>query len=179
MKPHKKYFETLVDAIVSQQLSVTVAEAIFKRFKFLFNDKPGDKLKFPTPFEIISMKDEKLRACGLSNAKVKYVKDLAVHIHEKKINIKILNKLTDNEIIGELVQVKGIGIWTAHMFLIFCLGRLNILPVGDLGLKKSIMINYNLRKLPDSIKIEKISKLNNWSPYNSVATWYLWQSLNV
>ena len=179
LKPHKKYFETLVDAIISQQLSVTVAEAIFKRFKLLFRNDTNGSQRFPAPADIISAADEKLRACGLSKAKVRYVKDLALHVLDNKVRIMNLNNLPDNEIIEELIQVKGIGVWTAQMFLIFCLGRLNVLPVDDLGLKKAIMLNYKLRKLPDASRIGNISKLYNWEPYNSVATWYLWQSLSV
>lgn len=178
LKPHKKYFETLVDAIISQQLSVRVAEAIFKRFKLLFNLK-SYITGFPAPAEIIQMPDEKMRECGLSAAKVKYVKDLASNVLNEKVKIKILYLMHDKEIIDELIRVKGIGIWTAQMFLIFCLGRLNVLPVDDLGLKKAVMKNYKLRKLPVAVKIERISKLNNWAPYNSVAAWYLWQSLSV
>ena len=179
LKPHKKYFETLVDAIISQQLSVKVAEAIFNRFKLLFGNKQNSSQGFPAPDDIFSAADEKLRACGLSNAKVRYVKDLAFHVIEKKIKIKNLNSLPDNEIIGELTQVKGIGVWTVQMFLIFCLGRLNVLPVDDLGLKKAVMLNYKMRKLPDAQRIMMLSNLNRWEPYNSVATWYLWQSLSV
>lgn len=179
LKPHKKYFENLVDGIVSQQLSVKVAETIFRRFKNLFKNKSSNSNRFPLPNEIISMPDEKIRACGLSNSKVRYIKDLASHVFEGKIKIRQLNQLSDNEIINELIQVKGIGVWTAQMFLIFCLGRMNVLPVGDLGLKRAVMINYNMRKLPIENRVKKISKLNCWHPYNSIATWYLWQSLSL
>ena len=178
LKPHKKYFENLVDGIVSQQLSVRVAEVILQRFKNLFSGGSVSK-KFPLPGEIILMDDEKLRACGLSYPKVKYVKDLARHVHEGKIKIHKMHSLPDDEVINELIQVKGIGVWTAQMFLIFCLGRMNVLPVGDLGLKRAVMINYKLRKLPGESKLEKISKQNSWHPYNSIATWYLWQSLSI
>ena len=125
------------------------------------------------------MDKEKLRKCGLSYPKVKYIKDLSSKVIEGKLKIKKLNLLDDEEIITELIQVKGIGVWTAHMFLIFCLGRFNVLPGGDLGLKKAVMLNYKLRKLSDEIKIAKISKKNGWEPYNSIATWYLWQSLSL
>ena len=139
LKPHKKYFETLVDAIISQQLSVKAAESIFKRFKESFKNSNND---FPSPQEIIDMDKEKLRKCGLSYPKVKYIKDLSSKVIEGKLKIKKLNLLDDEEIITELIQVKGIGVWTAHMFLIFCLGRFNVLPGGDLGLKKAVMLNY-------------------------------------
>jgi DNA-3-methyladenine glycosylase II len=178
LKPHKKYFETLVDAIISQQLSVKVAETIFNRFKKLFINSSERINRFPEPNEIISMQNEKIRACGLSNSKVMYVKDLALKVQDGLIKIKLLKKLQDDEIINELIQVKGIGVWTAHMFLIFCLGRVNVLPTGDLGLKRAVMLNYKLKKFPDELKIKKLSKQLHWFPYNSIATWYLWQSLH-
>jgi DNA-3-methyladenine glycosylase II len=176
IKPHKNYFETLVDSIVSQQLSIKAAETIFNRFKALF--PLNENGSFPKPEEIIIMDSAKIRECGLSNPKVSYVKDLCTKVLDDTIKIHILHKLSDEEIINELVKVKGIGIWTAHMFLMFCLARLNVLPVGDLGLKRAVMINYKLRKFPDENKVAQISKKNNWAPYNTIASWYLWQSLN-
>ena len=177
LKPHKKYFKTLIDAIISQQLSTRAAESILNRFKTLFNGSDKNR-RFPFPEEIIAMDGTRIRACGLSNPKVGYVKDLASKVLDGTVKIHKLNKLLDEEIINELVQVKGIGVWSAHMFLMFCLARLDVLPVGDLGFRKSVMVNYNLRKMPDEKKIISISKKNNWSPYRSVATWYLWQDLS-
>jgi DNA-3-methyladenine glycosylase II len=176
LKPHKKYFETLIDAIVSQQLSLRAAETIFNRFKLLFSENGR---AFPAPEQIIALDDAKLRACGLSNAKVKYVKDLSSKVLNGTIKIHKLESLTDEEIINELVQVKGIGVWTAHMFLIFCLARLNVLPVGDLGFKNAVMKNYRLKKFPNEKKVESISKKYLWHPYRSVAAWYHWQSLSI
>ena len=175
LKPHKKYFETLVDAIVSQQLSLRAAETIFNRFKLLFNENRA----FPSPEQIIAMDDLKLRGCGFSNAKVKYVKDLSSKVLDGTIKIHRLGVLPDEEIINELVQVKGIGVWTAHMFLIFCLARLNVLPVGDLGFKNAVKKNYKLKKFPSEKKVEEISKKYSWHPYRSVAAWYHWQSLSL
>lgn len=174
LKPHKKYFETLVDSIISQQLSLKAAETIFNRFKLLFSINGNN---FPEPEEIIAMDGARIRECGLSNPKVSYLKDLCAKVLDNTVKIHEMNKLPDEEIINELVKVKGIGVWTAHMFLMFCLARLNVLPVGDLGLKRAIMINYKLRKFPDEKKVEQISKRNNWAPYNTIASWYLWQSL--
>ena len=174
IKPHKNYFETLVESIVSQQLSIKAADTIFKRFKELF---PENNNRFPLPSDIIAIDDIKLRTCGLSNPKVKYIKDLSAKVLDGTVQITKMDKLTDEDIINELVKVKGIGVWTAHMFLIFCLARFNVLPVGDLGIKRALMINYKLRKFPDEKKVEQISKKYNWAPYNSIASWYLWQSL--
>ncbi len=175
LKPHKRYFQTLVDAIVSQQLSIKVAETIFNRFKLLFKENG----KFPPPELIIAMDDSKLRACGLSNAKVKYVKDLSSKVIDGSIKIHKLGRLPDEEIINELVQVKGIGVWTAQMFLIFCLARLDVLPSGDFGFKNAVFRNYKLKKFPSEKKINEISKKFSWQPYRSVAAWYHWQSLKL
>jgi len=175
LKPHKKYFETLVDAIVSQQLSLRAADTIFGRFKLLFKDNGS----FPSPEQIIAMDDIKLRGCGLSNAKVKYVKDLSIKAADGTIKLNKLGVLPDEEIISELIQVKGIGVWTAHMFLIFCLARLNVLPAGDLGFKNAVKKNYKLKKFPSEARIEEISKKFSWRPYRSVAAWYHWQSLSL
>lgn len=175
LKPHKRYFENLVDGIISQQLSLKAAESIFNKFKRLFD---GDE-RFPSPEAIVSVSDDRLRSSGLSNAKVNYVKDLAAKVIDGTIRIHNLNKMSDDEIVNELIQVKGIGMWTAHMFMIFCLGHMDVLPVGDLGFKRAVMINYKLRKMPDEKKIIKISKKHYWEPYRSIATWYHWQSLSL
>jgi DNA-3-methyladenine glycosylase II len=110
---------------------------------------------------------------------VKYVKNLSEKVLSGEITFKGLSKKSDEEIIEHLIKVKGIGVWTAHMFLIFTLGRLNVLPVGDLGIKRAAQNVYSLKKMPDERKIFKISKVNNWSPYNSIASWYLWKSLEL
>ncbi len=107
------------------------------------------------------------------------MKDLSGKILNKEILLKGLIKKSDSEIISELTKVKGIGEWTVHMFLIFTLARPNVLPVKDLGLRKAVMNVYRLRKLPDEKRIYKISKENNWSPYNTIASWYLWRSLEI
>lgn len=171
LTPHKKYFNALLDAIIGQQLSTSAADKIASRFMNLFNNKP-------VPEQILKAEDASLRAAGLSNAKVKYVKDLAEKILSREINLKWLSKKSDEEIIFELTKVKGIGVWTSHMFLIFTLGRLNVLPHSDLGVRKAVMLNYNLKKLPDEKKIRSISKKNNWNPYCSIVSLYLWRSLD-
>ena len=171
LQPHKKYYNLLLRSIVGQQLSVTAANAIGKKFFSYFNSKP-------TPEEILKTPHEQLRMLGLSNAKVKYVKDLSQKILDGKIKLKGFASKTDDEIINELTVVKGIGVWTVHMFLIFTLGRMNVLPYTDLGIRKGVMLNYGLKKLPDEKKIFKIAETNNWHPYCSIASLYLWQSLD-
>ena len=169
---HRNYYRSLLRAIVGQQLSVASARAINTRFLEFFDDNP-------LPEKIVITPDEKLREIGLSFAKIKYVKDLSHKIINKEISFRGIDKKTDEQIIEELIKVKGVGVWTVHMFLMFTLGRTNVLPVGDLGIKKAIMLNYNLKKMPTEEIVTKTAKKNNWSPYNSVAAWYLWKSLEM
>jgi len=119
--------------------------------------------------------DSKLRKTGLSGMKVKYIKDLSKNIESKKLKLRSLSKLSDDEIVEQLTQVKGIGRWTAEMFLIFSLGRMDVLPVGDLGLKKGVQLLNSASELPTATEIEELAE--KWRPYRTVATWYLWKSL--
>lgn len=168
---HKQYFNHLLKAIIGQQLSVYASASIFKKFMAFYKNSPQ-------PHLIVKTDDIALRSLGLSNAKVKYVKDLSQKIISGEVKLKGLAKKTNEEILTELTIVKGIGVWTVHMFLIFKLGRLDVLPFGDLGIRKSIMINYRLKKLPDEKKIKFLAAKNNWHPYCSVASLYLWKSLD-
>lgn len=172
LQRHTRYFETLVNSIVSQQLSVKAAETIFRRFVALY--APA---KFPKPDQIVATPDETLRSVGLSSQKLSYIKDLAAKVDNGSVHLKRITKMSDDEIITELTQVKGIGVWTVHMFLIFSLGRLNVLPVGDLGIRMAIQRAYGLSELPKPGEIETIAAQNKWQPYCSVASWYLWRSL--
>jgi DNA-3-methyladenine glycosylase II len=169
VQPEDYYWE-LVDAIISQQLSVKAARAIEERFKSLY---PGS---LPTPNQILVTPDEELRSVGLSGAKVKYVKSLAEHIRDGKLELELLNKLSNLEVGRELTAVKGIGEWTAHMFLMFAMARLDVLAVGDLGIKQGVQKLYNLPSLPSPEQITKLSKVNNWHPYETVACWYIWHA---
>jgi DNA-3-methyladenine glycosylase II len=164
------YYWELVDAIISQQLSVKAARAIEERFKALY---PGS---LPTPDQILITPDEKLREVGLSGAKVTYIKSLAQHIRDGKLELELLNKLSNMEVSRELTAVKGIGEWTAHMFLIFAMARLDVLAVGDLGIKAGIQKLYNLPSLPSPEQITKLAQVNNWYPYVSIACWYIWHA---
>jgi DNA-3-methyladenine glycosylase II len=172
IKPHKNYYQELVDSIISQQLSVHAARAIENRFRDLFGGK------FPAPEEILSTDVETLRGIGFSRAKAAYVLDLAQHIVDGKVKFDHLDNLTNEEVIAELIQVKGIGEWTVHMFLMFCMGRLDVLPYGDLGVRNGIMKLYKLSIVPDKTTIIDIASKNHWHPYESVASWYVWQSLD-
>lgn len=170
--PHTEYYRELVESIVGQQLSVKAAASIRKRFIGLFNDS------FPSPEAITNKTIEELRMAGLSRAKAAYIQDLATHIINGTLDLTTLDRLTNEEIIERLTAVKGIGIWTAHMFLMFCMGRLDILPVGDLGIRNGIQKLYNLENIPTPTKIEQIAQAHHWHPYESVAAWYIWKSLD-
>lgn len=188
IKPRQKklYFEDLVDSIVQQQLSMKAAASIFNRIKEKISDsktpKESNRHKWRvqetikveiTPDKILNLKDDDLRKCGLSRAKVVYVKDLSEKVLNNKLKLINLDKLSDNELIDELVKVKGIGIWTAHMFLMFSLARPDIFPVGDLGLRNAF--KKVTEKDLDNKKMEKFAL--RWKPYRTVASWYIWQSL--
>lgn len=171
-EPHTNYYHELVDSIISQQLSVKAARTIEGRFKDLFD---GD---FPSPEQILEKDVEELRAVGLSRPKARYIQDLAMKILDGEVQFDTLDHLSNQEIIDELTKVKGIGAWTVHMFLMFCMGRLDVLPTGDLGIRNGVMKLYELKTVPEPSEIEAIATKNNWHPYESVASWYIWQSLD-
>ena len=132
----------------------------------------------PTPQQLIKIDGQKLRDLGLSWAKVGYVKDLAQHVLDGRLDLQHISTMPNDQVIEQLTAVKGIGVWSAHMFMLFGLGRLDILPVGDLGVRKATANLYGLKELPTPEKIITIANKNNWHPYESVAAWYLWQSLD-
>jgi DNA-3-methyladenine glycosylase II len=168
LKRRNRHFAVLVESIISQQLATNAAEAIFNRFRNLYP-------KFPTASQILATRKSKLRSVGLSGMKAEYLKDLARNVEDGKLKIRLLSEMNDEDVIEHLTQVKGIGRWTAEMFLIFSLGRLDVLPVHDLGLRKGVQMAFSLPELPDPKEVEKIGE--RWKPYRSIATWYLWKSL--
>lgn len=170
LKPHTEYYNSLLDAIIGQQLSMKAAESIIRKFTGFFGG-------YPQPHVVLETEDSILRSLGLSNAKVRYVKDLSEKVKDGSVILGKFGKKTDEEIIEELTKVKGIGVWTAHMFLIFTLGRPNVLPTLDLGIRKAIMQTYRLKTMPDDASIKKIAKKRGWEPYCTLASWYLWKSL--
>jgi len=163
-------FSSLAEAIVYQQLNGKAAETIFKRFAAL----AGDPV---TPEGILKLSDEQLRGVGLSKQKSAYLRDLAQKTAEGILDFSKLPELPDEEVIEHLTQVKGIGLWTAHMFLIFSLRRLNVLPTGDYGVQMALKRHYRKRKLPKPKDMEKIARA--WEPYRSMACWYMWRSLDI
>lgn len=171
-KSHTNYYQELVDSIISQQLSVKAARTIENRFKGLFGGK------FPSPEQILQKDIEELRAVGLSRPKAGYIQDLATKIIDGTVQFDGLEALPNQKIIDELTKVKGIGEWTVHMFLMFCMGRLDVLPTGDLGIRNAVKKLYELEQVPTPEEVQIIAEKNNWRPYESVASWYLWQSLD-
>ena len=165
---HEDAFVALVHAIVSQQLSTRAAATIAGRFDALFVGKPN-------PAAVARVPDEQLRAVGLSAQKVRYIRDLCARITDGSLPVHTLNELHDEDVIQALTQVKGIGRWTAEMFLMFRLHRPDVLPVDDLGILKAVQRAYGLRKMPRPERLTKIGE--PWRPYRSVACWYLWASL--
>jgi DNA-3-methyladenine glycosylase II len=163
-------FASLAESIVYQQLNGKAAATIFERFAAL----AGEPL---TPEGILRLSDAQLRGVGLSKQKSAYLKDLAAKTAAGALDFARLPGLSDDEVIEHLTQVKGIGVWTAHMFLMFSLQRPNVLPTGDYGVQVAIKKHYKKRKLPKPKDMEKIARA--WEPYRSVACWYMWRSLDI
>jgi len=163
-------FASLAEAIVYQQLNGKAAATIFQRFAEL----AGEPL---TPEGILKLSDEQLRGVGLSKQKSAYLKDLAGKTAAGLLDFSKLAELPDDEVIERLTQVKGIGEWTAQMFLMFSLKRVDVLPTGDYGVQAAMKKHYRKRKLPKPKEMEKIARA--WSPYRSIACWYLWRSLDI
>src|SRR5215471_2809340 len=163
-------FETLVRSIVFQQLSGRVARVIFGRL----SSAAGGQL---TPENILKLRPARMRTLGLSGQKTVYIRDLARHTRDGHVVFEELRGLSDTEVIEKLTLVKGIGVWTAHMFLIFALRRPDVLPTGDLGIRAAIRKAYGLAELPKPVAIEEMAR--GWHPYCTVASWYLWRSLET
>ena len=166
---HADPFVALVHAIISQQLSAKAAATIAGRFDALYSG-------FPTPEQVAASPDEKLRAVGLSGQKLTYIRDLCRHVADGSLPLHNLDHMTDDAVIDALTRVKGVGRWTAEMFLMFRLHRPDVLPVGDLGIVKAVQKAYRLRKQPTADRLVRLGE--SWRPYRSVACWYLWASLD-
>lgn len=167
-KPSRDVYAALVRSIVYQQLSGKAAATILRRFLELF---PGTG--YPKPEAVLKMKDAKMRSAGLSGQKTAYLKDLSTKFLDGTIEPKKFKKMTDEEIREHLIAVKGIGRWSADMFLMFALNRLDVLPTGDLGIRKGFQIVFKMKTLPDAKKMERLAE--NWRPYRTIASWYLWR----
>jgi DNA-3-methyladenine glycosylase II len=162
------YFEALLKNIIYQQLSGKAAKTIYNRFLKLFQSAT-----YLSPNEVLNTPIEHIRAAGLSNQKVTYILDLSKKYSEGSLQLDVLNEKTNKEISDQLIEVKGIGQWTADMFLMFTLNREDVFPLGDLGVKKGVAIIENLPELPTEKDMAKISE--KWQPYRTIAAWYMWK----
>ncbi len=165
------YFVSLCEEIIGQQLSGKVADVLFDRFRKLFSRR---KI---TPRAVLKISEETLRTTGMSWSKTRFIRDLAQHVITKSVQLDQLAQLPDDDVIGELTRVKGIGPWTAEMFLMFTLGREDVFSYGDLGLRKAIKKLYGFKKDPPVKQMEKI--VNKWKPYRTYAARILWKSLEL
>ena len=169
-KRHTDRFYALVRAIIRQQLSGKAADSIERKFIEICG-----KGKFPTASAILKIPDNAMRRAGLSYGKVSYIKNLAHAVHTEELDLNVLHKLSNEAAIESLIKIKGIGRWTAEMFLMFTLKRPDIFSYGDLGLRNAMVKLYKLRKTPSRQRAEEISK--KWSPHRTLACLYLWASL--
>jgi DNA-3-methyladenine glycosylase II len=164
------HFDAIARAIVSQQLSVKAASTIHGRFRALYDGAGG------TPDVVARIPERRLREAGLSWQKISYIQDLARRVTSGELELERIHEMPDDELVARLTAVKGVGVWTAQMFLMFRLGRPDVLPVLDLGIQKAVQRAYGLRKRPSHRQMEKIGKA--WAPYRTIACWYLWRSLD-
>ena len=168
-RPKGDAYGALLRAIVGQQLSTKAAATIYERVLALFDGR------VPTAEELLAADDDALRGAGLSGRKVEYLKDLAQHVLSGELEVERLGDLTDEKVIEEITAVRGLGVWTAHMFLIFHLEREDVLPVGDLGVRNAVKAEYGLGELPTPEELERIAE--GWRPHRTLASLYLWESL--
>lgn len=166
----ESHFDAIARSIVSQQLSVRAAATIHGRFRELYAAAGGE------PRHLARVPEDRLRAAGLSWQKISYIKDLARRVAAGELELDCIDEMDDEELIARLTAVKGIGVWTAQMFLMFRLGRPDVLPTLDLGIQTAIQRAYGLRKRPSARRMEQIGRA--WAPYRTIACWYLWRSLD-
>jgi DNA-3-methyladenine glycosylase II len=163
-------YGALLRSIVGQQLSTKAARTIYGRMTDLFDGHA------PTPYQLLAVDPELIRAAGLSYGKISYLRDLAAHVEDGSLELERLPELSDEEVTAQLTAIKGLGQWTADMFMMFHLGRPDILPVGDLGIRRAAQVEYRMRKLPDAKRLEKVAR--PWRPYRTLACLFLWSSLD-
>ena len=164
-------YGSLVRTIVGQQLSTKAARSVYGRLTALFGDRP------PTPEELISTDEDLLRDCGLSRPKMSYLRDLAERVISGELDLRALHDLPDEEVIRQITAVKGLGRWSADMFLMFHLGREDVLPVGDLGVRRAAERAYGLPEIPGAETLRDLAR--PWSPHRTLASFYLWESLTL
>ena len=165
LKTRPNRFRALVEAIVSQQLSGRVADGILRNMRGIYSGR------FPSPRQVIATPDSRLREAGLSGMKIGYIRDISGRIESGDLRMRSLSGMSDEQVIDKLTGIKGIGVWTAQMFLIFSLGRQDVLPTGDLGIRKRFQALYGITDEAGMIRLAE-----GWRPYRTVAAWYLWKS---
>jgi DNA-3-methyladenine glycosylase II len=168
-RPPVDAYGTLLRGVVGQQISAKAAAAVYGRVLELFGGKT------PAPAALLEVEPEKLRAAGLSNRKVEYVRDLAAHVESGELELDRLGELSDDEVIAEITAVRGFGLWSAQVFLMFFLERRDVLPTGDQGIRRAVQVEYELAELPDAAELERIAE--PWRPHRTLACVYLWESL--
>ena len=171
LNPRQDYFQSLLRSIVFQQLSGKAAQTIYERFVNLI-----PKTSYLCPNEVLKLDKDKIRKAGLSFQKINYVRNLADYFENNSFQKKDVEKMSDQEISKELIQIKGIGQWTVDMFLMFTLNRADILPYKDLGIQKGIMKIFKMKNLPSKKEMENCSR--KWRPYRTIACWYLWRMVD-
>lgn len=168
-RPKKQRFRLLANSIISQQISTKAARSIEKKFSALFSG-------VVTAQKILNLSDEQLRSAGISPQKLGYMRDLATKVNDGTVSLRRVGQMDNQAVIDEVTKIKGIGVWTAQMFLMFGLGRTDVMPYGDLGIQNAIRAAYRLRKQPDQKKCLKLAQ--PWSPYATIGCIYLWRSLD-
>lgn len=171
MRLERDRFRMLVRSIISQQISTSAARSIRLRFEALVHPEE------PTPQNVAGLSVEELRSAGVSPQKAGYLLDLATRVTADEVRLRDIGRLSDEKVIAELTQIKGIGRWTAQMFLMFSLGRLDVFPHDDLGVRSAIRNLYGIDELPDKTTSHQIAE--PWRPYASVASWYCWRSIEL
>lgn len=166
-------FATLVHSIISQQISTAAAATIIQRLSEMMTSRAGTNQILPA--SLLQFDADSFRAIGISRQKANYLRDLAEKVEAGHVTLHNMGRMSDEAIIEQLIQVKGIGRWTAQMFLIFSMARLDVLPVDDLGIRNAVQRQYNLPQHPDTATIARIAE--PWHPYATIASWYLWRSL--
>lgn len=173
LETEKNQFGALADAIIYQQIAYPAAQSISRRFQMLYAGNGAKRGRLPNPEELLQTSPRKLRAVGLSRQKVRYLRDLAKKASAGALRLGRFGRMTDDEVIANLTQVMGIGRWTAEMFLIFSLGRPDVLPVDDLGFRYGVRDAYGFRAVPSERTIRKLAE--PWRPYRTIGTWYMWR----
>jgi DNA-3-methyladenine glycosylase II len=168
-RPPVDAYGTLLRGVVGQQISAKAAAAVYGRVLELFGGTT------PAPAALLRVEPEKLRAAGLSNRKVEYVRDLAAHVESGELELDRLGELSDDEVIAGITAVRGFGVWSAQVFLMFFLERPDVLPTGDQGIRRAVQVEYELAELPDAAELERIAE--PWRPHRTLACVYLWESL--